>query len=114
MLPVDLAANAASLGAHAVRAATIEDLSAALAKARGSDRTTVITIETDPSVPAPGPGTWWDVPVAEVADQPETIAARAAYEAGKRGWRPALRPPAPVPPAPVPPAGVPHADGERR
>jgi 3D-(3,5/4)-trihydroxycyclohexane-1,2-dione acylhydrolase (decyclizing) len=104
-LPVDFAANAASLGATAVRAATIADLSAALAGARRGDQATVITIETDPSVPAPGPGTWWDVPVPEVADQPDTTAARAAYEAGQRGWRPALRPPDPAPPAPVPPGG---------
>src|SRR6202011_3208465 len=39
-LPVDLAANAESLGADVLRARSIEDFRAALAKARTADRTT--------------------------------------------------------------------------
>ena len=53
VLPVDLAANAASLGADVIRARTVEELRAALAQARASDRTTVIYIETDPLAPVP-------------------------------------------------------------
>ncbi|MDP5312671.1 3D-(3,5/4)-trihydroxycyclohexane-1,2-dione acylhydrolase (decyclizing) [Streptomyces poriferorum] len=89
-LPVDLAANAASLGADVLRVATIAELRKALAEARASDRCTVIHIETDPMVPAPSSGAWWDVPVAEVSDTPETRAAREAYVKAKSVQRPYL------------------------
>jgi 3D-(3,5/4)-trihydroxycyclohexane-1,2-dione acylhydrolase (decyclizing) len=91
-LPVDLAANAASLGANVLRADGVEQLRDALAAARAADRTTVIHVETDPSVPSPDSQGWWDVPVAEVAALKPTRKARADYEAGKRAQRPALRP----------------------
>jgi 3D-(3,5/4)-trihydroxycyclohexane-1,2-dione acylhydrolase (decyclizing) len=89
-LPVDLAANAASLGADVLRATTIEELRAALEKARASSRTTVVHVETDPMVPAPDSGSWWDVPVAEVAELPSTRLAREGYLEAKRRQRPYL------------------------
>jgi 3D-(3,5/4)-trihydroxycyclohexane-1,2-dione acylhydrolase (decyclizing) len=94
ILPVDLAANAASLGVHVFRATSVAELRDGLAAAQASTRTTVIHIETDPAVSAPDSGAWWDVPVAEVSGMAATRAARAEYERGKRGQRPALRPPA--------------------
>ena len=87
-LPVDLAANAASLGADVLRVRTIDEFRDALAKAKASDRTTVVCIETDPSVPAPSSQSWWDVPVAEVSELESTRTARAAYEVDKRRQRP--------------------------
>jgi 3D-(3,5/4)-trihydroxycyclohexane-1,2-dione acylhydrolase (decyclizing) len=87
VLPVDLAANAESLGADVLRARTIDELRAALAKARESDRTTVVHVETDPLVPAPDSEAWWDVPVAEVSALDTTRAARAAYDEAKRARR---------------------------
>jgi 3D-(3,5/4)-trihydroxycyclohexane-1,2-dione acylhydrolase (decyclizing) len=78
--PVDLAANARSLGAHGVRAETIEELRAALAEARGADRTTVIVVECDPGRGVGSYESWWDVPVAEVSTMPAVQAARAGYE----------------------------------
>jgi 3D-(3,5/4)-trihydroxycyclohexane-1,2-dione acylhydrolase (decyclizing) len=88
-LPVDLAANAASLGAEVHRARTIAELRDALAAAVASERTTVIHVRTDPSVPAPGDAAaWWDVPVAEVSELPATVAARKAYEDAKRAQHP--------------------------
>lgn len=89
-LPVDLAANAASLGADVLRVAGIAELRGALTKARASDRCTVIHIETDPLAPSPSSGAWWDVPVAEVSDAPETRAAREAYVKSKAEQRPYL------------------------
>ena len=86
-LPVDLAANAASLGAEVVDAATIEDLEAALRRAQASSRTTVVHVETDPLVPAPSSEAWWDVPVAEVAALDTTLEARSTYERHKRRQR---------------------------
>lgn len=89
-LPLDLAANAASLGADAVRVRTIGEFREALAKARDSDRTTVVCVETDPTVPGPSSEAWWDVPVAEVAELEPARAARTGYEADKERQRPYL------------------------
>ena len=82
-LPVDLAANAQSLGADVIRAGTVEELEAALRTARASDRTTVVHVETDPLVGAPGSQAWWDVPVAETSELDSTRAARTEYEREK-------------------------------
>jgi 3D-(3,5/4)-trihydroxycyclohexane-1,2-dione acylhydrolase (decyclizing) len=89
-LPIDLAANAASLGVDTFRAQTIAQFRQALEKARASDRTTLVHIETDPAVPAPSSESWWDVPVAEVSELETTRAARAAYEHDKQRQRPYL------------------------
>jgi 3D-(3,5/4)-trihydroxycyclohexane-1,2-dione acylhydrolase (decyclizing) len=83
-LPVDLGANARSLGADVLRATTIGELRQALAAAVSSPRTTVVHVHTDPSVPAPDSGAWWDVPVAEVSESPATRQARAAYEEARK------------------------------
>jgi 3D-(3,5/4)-trihydroxycyclohexane-1,2-dione acylhydrolase (decyclizing) len=91
-VPVDLAANAASLGADVIRTATIDEFRAALAKSRDSARTTVVEIQTDPLAPVPSSESWWDVPVAETSALDSTRAARAAYEEGKAGQRGYLRP----------------------
>jgi 3D-(3,5/4)-trihydroxycyclohexane-1,2-dione acylhydrolase (decyclizing) len=90
LLPVDLAANAASLGADVIRTTTIEEFRAALKRSRASERTTVIEIQTDPLAPVPSPESWWDVPVSEVATLESTEKARETYEAHKAGQRPYL------------------------
>jgi 3D-(3,5/4)-trihydroxycyclohexane-1,2-dione acylhydrolase (decyclizing) len=77
---VDLTANARSLGAHAVRVETTAQLAAALADARGADRTTVIVIECDAGRGVGSYESWWDVPVAEVSTMPAVERARAEYE----------------------------------
>ncbi|HEU0213090.1 MAG TPA: 3D-(3,5/4)-trihydroxycyclohexane-1,2-dione acylhydrolase (decyclizing) [Jiangellaceae bacterium] len=83
-LPVDLAANAGSLGADVLRPTTVAELRDALTAAVSSPRTTVVHVRTDPSVPAPDSGAWWDVPVAEVSDLPATRQARATYEESRK------------------------------
>ncbi|MFC6881367.1 MULTISPECIES: 3D-(3,5/4)-trihydroxycyclohexane-1,2-dione acylhydrolase (decyclizing) [Actinomadura] len=90
-LPVDLAANAASLGADVLRADGADGFRAALREAIASPRTTVVHVETDPLAPAaPDGGAWWDVPVAEVSGRADTRRARARYEkereAQRRHW----------------------------
>ena len=93
-LPVDLAANAESLGIRVLRVApgenAIADLSAALADAKASPRATLVHIETDPLLPGPDGGGWWEVPVAEVSTLSTTTAARANYERDRRSQRPLL------------------------
>ncbi|GAA1000984.1 3D-(3,5/4)-trihydroxycyclohexane-1,2-dione acylhydrolase (decyclizing) [Acrocarpospora macrocephala] len=86
LLPVDLAANAASLGADVLRAGDRAELVSALVKAREAMRTTVVYVrpETGSGV---GASAWWDVPVAEVAENPEAREARVRYEEAKREQR---------------------------
>jgi 3D-(3,5/4)-trihydroxycyclohexane-1,2-dione acylhydrolase (decyclizing) len=87
VLPVDLAAVAAGLGADVRRASTIESFEEALREAAASPRITVVEVQTDPLVGAPDSEAWWDVPVAEVAGLDSTRAARATYEQHKRTQR---------------------------
>jgi 3D-(3,5/4)-trihydroxycyclohexane-1,2-dione acylhydrolase (decyclizing) len=87
VLPVDLAANAASLGADVLRASTVKDFASALEQAKASDRTTAIYIQVDPLAPVPSSESWWDVPVAQVSELASTKKARAAYEEAKRNQR---------------------------
>ncbi|MBN0048145.1 3D-(3,5/4)-trihydroxycyclohexane-1,2-dione acylhydrolase (decyclizing) [Streptomyces actuosus] len=82
-LPVDLAANAASLGMRVLRAKTVRDLRAALAEARVADTPTCVYVETqtaDTVSGAPPAQAWWDVPVAETAARPSAVKARELYE----------------------------------
>ena len=92
-LPVDLAANAESLGVRVLRAQTIAELRAALSQAAGEPGPVLVRIETDPLVPAPASEAWWDVPVAEVADLDPTRQARKDYQAAKQRQQTYLRPP---------------------
>ncbi len=87
ILPVDLAANAASLGADVLRTRTVAEFRDGLEQARASGRTTVVYVETDPLAPVPSSEAWWDVPVSEVSALESTQKARAAYEAAKRDQR---------------------------
>ncbi|MFF9275504.1 3D-(3,5/4)-trihydroxycyclohexane-1,2-dione acylhydrolase (decyclizing) [Streptomyces griseosporeus] len=79
-LPVDLAANAASLGMEVLRAKTVAELRDALAAARASDRPTCVYVETDPAPTALPAEAWWDVPVAETASREAAIGAREQYD----------------------------------
>ena len=91
-LPIDLAANAASLGATVLRATSIDELRDALKVARANVETTVVHIETDPMVAAPDSASWWDVPVAEVATRDATIDALRRYESAHTVQREYFRP----------------------
>jgi 3D-(3,5/4)-trihydroxycyclohexane-1,2-dione acylhydrolase (decyclizing) len=94
VLPVDLAANAESLGARVFRAKSVDELRGHLAEAKhATGGPVVIHIETDPLVDAPDSESWWDVPVAQAARLDSTVQARDAYEAGKHHQRQYLDPP---------------------
>jgi 3D-(3,5/4)-trihydroxycyclohexane-1,2-dione acylhydrolase (decyclizing) len=86
-LPVDLAANAESLGAHVHRVSDRASLDGALAAARAADRTTVIFVPVDPLQGVPGYQSWWDVPVAEVSAQDCVRAARSRWEDARKRQR---------------------------
>ena len=91
-LPVDLAANAASLGADVIRVGSAAEFGDAVKVAKASDRTTVIHVETDPMIFAPDSESWWDVPVSEVSELESTQAAHRRYADWKTIQRPLLRP----------------------
>jgi 3D-(3,5/4)-trihydroxycyclohexane-1,2-dione acylhydrolase (decyclizing) len=86
-LNVDFVANARSLGAHALKANTVAELKKALEEAKTADRTTVIVVETDPTVGVPGYESWWDVAVAEVSEMDSVRQARASYEEARKRER---------------------------
>ena len=78
---IDFAAHAASLGARSEKVVGVAALENALTRARASERTYVIVIDTDPAIATQAGGAWWDVAVPEVSSREEVRAARAAYEA---------------------------------
>jgi 3D-(3,5/4)-trihydroxycyclohexane-1,2-dione acylhydrolase (decyclizing) len=90
LLPVDLAANAASLGARVLVARTISELADALKTAKEGDQTVVVHVETDPAEYVTIGGAWWDVAVAEVSTSQSVQAARSKYERDKQKQRPYL------------------------
>ena len=91
-LPVDLAANAASLGAEVIRVVTAAEFTDAVKVAKANDRTTVIHVETDPLISAPDSESWWDVPVSETSTLESTQSAYQTYAEWKKVQRPLIRP----------------------
>ena len=86
-LPVDLAANAGSLGATVWRANTIPAFRDALSAAAGHTGVGVIVVPVDRESRVGGYESWWDVPVAEVSDSAGVRRAREAYEQARRKER---------------------------
>ena len=94
-LPVDLAANARSLGAHVVEVHSADELKVAIAEAKAWPQDGgpfVIHVETDPLVFAPDSDSWWDVPVSQVSALDSTREAYATYAEHKETQRAFLSP----------------------
>ncbi len=91
-LPVDLAANAESLGAKVLRATDRDSLAAAIRQAKDIARTTVIYVETDRHEGVEG-YCWWDVPVAEVSSTPDVQAVYEDYQQHRKAQTYYLTPP---------------------
>lgn len=85
--PVDFVGNANSLGAHAVRARSYEQLLQALADLRQQRHTSVVVVETDYYDGVPGYESWWDVPIAEVSESESVQQARSKYLEGRKKER---------------------------
>ncbi len=81
---VDFVANAASMGARAVRAGTRDEIHAALEAARGYEGVSVIVVPVDREQRVGGYESWWDVPVAEVSPLPDVRRARSEYDGARR------------------------------
>ena len=87
VLPVDLATNAESLGAHVLRTTSVDELRDALEEAKTVDRTVVIHIPVDRYEGVPDYESFWDVPVAEVSEMETVVAARKEYAENRRAER---------------------------
>ena len=81
---IDFVQHAASMGAIAVKAASLAELESALAQAKVNTRTTVVVIDTDPLISTGAGGAWWDVAVPEVSEREQVRAARADYDTRRR------------------------------
>jgi len=86
-LPIDLAANAESLGARTIRARTVDELRGALSEAKSADGPVVVYIESDRYAGVPDYEGWWDVPVAEVSDEQGVRTVREEYDVARRAQR---------------------------
>jgi 3D-(3,5/4)-trihydroxycyclohexane-1,2-dione acylhydrolase (decyclizing) len=83
---VDFAAHAAAMGCRTEAVSSVAELDAALTRARGNDRTSVIALRTDPHAWTEG-GAFWEVGVPHESDRASVRAARQAMDDGKRGQR---------------------------
>ena len=95
VIPVDLAANARSLGAHVIEVHSRAELAQAIkdakaAPARGGP--VVIHVETDPLVHTPDSDAWWDVPVSAISELDSTQDSYRDYLAHKVTQRPLIDP----------------------
>ncbi len=87
ILPVNLAANAESLGANVIQVTTPHTLKMALQEARDADKTTVVKIDVDFDARVPQYESWWDVPVAEVSEVETAEKAYQEYKEAKKKER---------------------------
>jgi 3D-(3,5/4)-trihydroxycyclohexane-1,2-dione acylhydrolase (decyclizing) len=87
LLTVDFVANAASMGARAGRADTLEALRSALAGANQNAGVSVIVVPVDREARVAGYESWWDVPVAAVSTMTGVQQARTAFEAARQRER---------------------------
>ncbi|MBU0474628.1 MAG: 3D-(3,5/4)-trihydroxycyclohexane-1,2-dione acylhydrolase (decyclizing) [Bacteroidetes bacterium] len=83
ILPVDFVKNAESLGANVLTATDVESLNDCLVKAKESNKTTLIYIETD-LVKGVAGYSWWEVPVSEVSEMESVKDAYSKYVENKK------------------------------
>jgi len=77
---IDFAMHARALGAAAEHVANIDELEAAMQRARASTRSYLISIDTDPARSTEEGGWWWEVAVPEVSSRETVRSARTNYE----------------------------------
>ena len=85
-LQVDFVQHAQSMGAGAEKVEKLEELPAAFARAKESDRTYVLVLDVDEYTWTEGGG-WWEVGVPEVSDREQVRVARAEWDAEKKHQR---------------------------
>jgi 3D-(3,5/4)-trihydroxycyclohexane-1,2-dione acylhydrolase (decyclizing) len=84
---IDFAAHARAMGASAEHVHSIAELEQALARARASKKTYLISIDTDHRRTTEEGGCWWEVAVPEVSERDGVRKARHDYEIAKQQQR---------------------------
>jgi len=84
---IDFRGHAESQGAVSEKVDSLAGLDAAMKRAKASETTYAIVIDTDPLISTEAGGAWWDVAVAEVSDSETVRAARQDYETAKTKQR---------------------------
>jgi 3D-(3,5/4)-trihydroxycyclohexane-1,2-dione acylhydrolase (decyclizing) len=84
---IDFAKHAQALGARAEHVADIAGLEAAMVRARQSELSYMIVIDTDARRTTQEGGCWWEVAVPQVSQRPQVQEARAAYESARKVQR---------------------------
>lgn len=87
MPAIDFRAHAESMGAIAVKVASIAELEQAIAASKSNDRTSVFVIDTDALITTDEGGHWWDVAVPEVSPRREVNEAHRNYVAARAAQR---------------------------
>ncbi|MFK0333776.1 3D-(3,5/4)-trihydroxycyclohexane-1,2-dione acylhydrolase (decyclizing) [Rhizobium sp. NPDC090275] len=83
---IDFAMHARSMGAESENVTTIDELEAAIGRARQSERTYVIALRTHPYEWMDG-GSWWDVGMPEVTNRASIATARETQESQRKHQR---------------------------
>jgi len=86
---IDFCAHAASMGAKAEKVSSIEELEQAMVRARASERSYAIVIDTDPLATTEEGGAWWDVAVPEISTRQQVSEAHQNYRKNSKTQRPA-------------------------
>ncbi|MGW7691278.1 3D-(3,5/4)-trihydroxycyclohexane-1,2-dione acylhydrolase (decyclizing) [Streptomyces asiaticus] len=88
VVPVDIAANAASMGAVSWSTTTIEEFKSALEEARGvQGRPAVVVAHVEPWRYLTGSGAFWDVGAAMTSERPETLEGGEKHREGRERQR---------------------------
>jgi len=77
--PIDFAAHAAAMGAQSESVSSLDELAAALERAKKADRTYCVAISTN-AVDSTGGGSWWQVGIPEVSTKESVTKARAEWQ----------------------------------
>ena len=80
---INFAMHAQSLGANSEHVETIDDLAAALNRARSSTKSYVISLVTDSHKISPEGGCWWEVAVPEVSSNEKSEQILSSYKESK-------------------------------
>jgi len=70
-----------------IRCGTIDELRAGLGDAKKEPRTVVLAVEVDRYEGVPAYESWWDVPIAEVAEADSVRTVRAEYDEARQAER---------------------------
>lgn len=81
---IDFVKHTESMGAKAIKVASLADLEQALKTARASPHTQAIIIDTDPMHTTDAGGTWWQVGIPEVSPRKQVRAAHAKWAKGAK------------------------------